>query len=115
MQTPNTHFIMGTVHEIVQAKMIMETTKYNFKYKPWYLYVVQCSDGTLYTGVTTDIDRRINEHNTSSRGAKYTKARRPVKLVYKRRYANRSEAQSAEYQFKKLLRGQKLEIIKNSA
>tara|TARA_R100001082_G_C4330788_1_gene145535 strand:- start:687 stop:950 length:264 start_codon:yes stop_codon:yes gene_type:complete len=83
--------------------------------KPWYLYVVQCSDGTLYTGVTTDTDRRINEHNTSPRGAKYTKTRRPVKLVYKRRYANRSEAQSAEYEFKKMLRGQKIQIIKNSS
>ena len=114
-QTLNTRFITDTAHESVRARMNMETTKYNFKYKPWYLYVVQCSDGTLYTGVTTDIDRRIDEHNTSSRGAKYTKARRPVKLVYKRRYANRSEAQSAEYQFKKLLRGQKLQIIKNSA
>ena len=83
--------------------------------KPWYLYVVQCNDGTLYTGVTTDTDRRIREHNTSCRGAKYTKTRRPVKLVYKRRYPNRSEAQSAECEFKKMLRGQKLQIIKNSS
>ena len=85
------------------------------KVPPWYLYVVQCNDGTLYTGVTLDTDRRIFEHNTSRRGAKYTRARRPVKLVYKRRYDNQAEALQAEYQFKKLLRGQKLQIIKNSS
>jgi putative endonuclease len=82
---------------------------------PWYLYVVQCNDGTLYTGVTTDTDRRIHEHNTSKRGAKYTKTRRPVKLVYKRRYATRSEAQRVEYQFKQMVRGEKIEIIKKSS
>ena len=79
--------------------------------KPWYLYVLSCNDGTLYTGVTTNIDRRIHEHNTSKRGAKYTKTRRPVKLLWSKEYPTRSEAQSAEYKFKKLFREQKLQII----
>ena len=79
--------------------------------KPWYLYVVNCSDGTLYTGVTTNIDRRVHEHNTSKRGAKYTKTRRPVKLLWSKEYASRSEAQSAEYEFKRLFHKQKLQII----
>ena len=79
--------------------------------KPWYLYVVQCSDGTLYTGVSTDIDRRVREHNGSKRGAKYTKTRRPVRLVWSKEFNNRSEAQSAEYNFKKLFHKQKWEII----
>jgi len=77
----------------------------------WHLYVVKCNDGTLYTGVTTDIDRRVREHNGSKRGAKYTKTRRPVKLVWSKEYKNRSEAQSAEYSFKKLFHKQKWEII----
>ena len=79
--------------------------------KPWYLYVVRCSDGTLYTGISTDIDRRVREHNGSKRGAKYTKTRRPVKLVWSKEFNNRSEAQSAEYNFKKLFHKQKWEII----
>ena len=79
--------------------------------RPWFLYVVHCSDGTLYTGVTTDISRRIREHNTGSRGAKYTRTRRPVELVYWVDFNNRSSAQKAEYKFKKLTRKQKDEII----
>jgi len=73
----------------------------------WFLYILQCSDGTYYTGVTTDMSRRINEHNNSSRGAKYTRTRRPVKLIYFSEYKNRSAAQKAEHQFKKLTRVQK--------
>ena len=77
----------------------------------WYLYVLQCSDGTYYTGVTTDIDRRVNEHNTSNRGAKYTKSRRPTRVVYFLEYDDRSSAQKAEYNFKRLTRKQKKETI----
>mgnify|MGYP005829858383 CR=1 FL=1 len=79
--------------------------------RPWFLYVVHCNDGTLYTGVTTDVSRRIREHNTGSRGAKYTQARRPVRLVYCIGFDNRSSAQKAEYKFKKLTRMKKNEVI----
>ncbi len=78
----------------------------------WWLYIVRCADNTLYTGVTTDVSRRLCEHNGTTRGAKYTKTRRPVSLVYKKGYPNRSTAQSAEYTLKKQTRAQKLEIIK---
>lgn len=78
----------------------------------WILYVLLCADGTYYTGITTDIDRRIREHNTNSRGAKYTRSRRPVKLVYTEYFSNRSSAQKAEYQFKKLSRSIKEEKIR---
>jgi len=77
----------------------------------WFLYVLQCNDGTYYTGITTNITRRLNEHNTSSRGAKYTKTRRPVEVVYRTRFKDRSSAQKAEYKFKRLTRKQKEEII----
>ena len=75
------------------------------------MYVLLCVDNTLYTGVTNDIDRRVNEHNHSTRGAKYTKARRPVKMVFFKEYKDRSSAQKAEYKFKKLSRVQKDKII----
>ena len=78
-----------------------------FDNKVWYLYVVRCSDDTLYTGITTDLKRRLNEHNTSKRGAKYTKTRRPINLVYYELYQSRSNAQKAEHKFKKLTREQK--------
>lgn len=81
------------------------------KNKPWFLYVVKCNDDTLYTGVTTDVDRRLNEHNSSAKGSKYTKVRRPVELVYWTDFKDRSTAQKAEYKFKKLMRKQKEEII----
>ena len=77
----------------------------------WYLYVVLCNDDTLYTGVTTDITRRIYEHNTTHRGAKYTKSRRPVKLVHCQSFNDRSTAQKAEYNFKQLTRKQKFGVI----
>ena len=77
----------------------------------WFLYVLQCDDGTYYTGITTNITRRLNEHNTSSKGAKYTKTRRPVEMVYWTCFKDRSSAQKAEYKFKRLTRKQKEEII----
>jgi len=75
------------------------------------MYVVLCSDGSLYCGVTTDVIRRVGEHNSSSRGAKYTRSRRPVSLVYQEHHSTRSTAQSAESRFKRLSRAKKLEVI----
>jgi putative endonuclease len=74
-------------------------------------YILECADGTLYVGVTTEVSRRIEEHNTSDKGAKYTKARRPVVLKHAEIFENRSEAQKREAFLKKLTRIQKLELI----
>lgn len=74
----------------------------------WFLYVLRCADGTLYTGITTDITRRLHEHNHSARGAKYTASRRPVELAGAWAKASRAQASSAEWHFKKLTRPQKL-------
>ena len=79
--------------------------------KKYYVYIVECVDGTLYTGYTTDIERRINEHNYSTRSAKYTRSRRPVKLKYKEEYDTVSEALKRENKIKKMSRKQKLELI----
>lgn len=75
------------------------------------VYILLCSDKSLYTGITTDIQRRLKEHNLSKKGAKYTKVRRPVSLVYCEEQANRSEATKREYAIKKLSREKKLLLI----
>ncbi len=80
----------------------------------YYLYILKCVDDTLYTGITVDLERRIKEHNTSKLGAKYTRARRPVKLVYSKRFRNRSLASKAESKIKKLSREGKIELITSS-
>jgi len=81
--------------------------------KKYHLYILQCSDKTLYTGITTDLDRRITEHNSTKLGAKYTHARRPVKLVYSKRFKDRSSASKEEARIKKLTKSEKLELVKN--
>jgi len=77
----------------------------------WRVYILKCSDDTLYTGITTNLDKRLNEHNHLKTGAKYTRIRRPVKLAYFESLANRSEASKREYEIKQLSRKQKLELI----
>jgi len=77
------------------------------------VYILQCADKSLYTGITVDLAKRVNEHNNSKLGAKYTMARRPVKIVYFKKFRNRSLASKAEIQIKKLSRKEKVELIKN--
>lgn len=77
----------------------------------YYLYILECADKTLYTGITVDLERRVKEHNTSKLGAKYTKARRPVKLVYSKKFRNRSTASKAEAKIKMLSREEKLKLL----
>ena len=79
----------------------------------WKVYIVECSDGTLYTGITTDTQRRLLEHNYSFKSAKYTRSRRPVKLVYEEDSQNRSTASKREYQIKKMKRRDKKILIDN--
>jgi putative endonuclease len=78
--------------------------------KSWYVYILKCADDTLYTGITTDVNRRLNEHNKGT-GAKYTKTRRPVILVAVSEASNRSEASKEEYRIKQLTRKEKLLLI----
>ena len=81
----------------------------------YYLYILKCSDESLYTGITTDLKRRVSEHNESSKGAKYTAARRPVELVYSKKFKNRSLASIEEFRIKKLSKMEKLALIKKIA
>ena len=76
----------------------------------WYVYILKCNDGTLYTGITNDLDKRVSSHNKGT-GAKYTKTRTPVEVVYHEKANDRSEASKREYQIKKLSRLAKENLI----
>lgn len=80
----------------------------------YWVYIAQCADGTLYTGMTTDTERRQEEHN-SGKGAKYTRSRRPVTIVYREECPDKSAALKREHAIKKLTRASKLNLIKISA
>lgn len=73
----------------------------------WCVYLLQCADGTFYTGITTDLERRLAEHNGSRRGARYTRVRRPVTLAYREPAADRAEAARREYAIRTLSRADK--------
>ena len=81
--------------------------------KVWYVYIVDCSDASLYAGITTDLDRRVREHNHESVGARYTRAKRPVTLRYSEEAENRSLASKREIAIKKMTRKQKLQLIRD--
>ena len=76
-----------------------------------YIYIVECADHTLYTGWTNNLEKRIQAHN-EGKGAKYTKSRRPVHLVYQEEFNTKAEAMKREYEIKQLSRQQKLELMK---
>lgn len=75
-----------------------------------YTYIVECKDGSLYTGWTTDLKRRISAHNAGT-GAKYTKTRRPVRLIYWEEFETKQEAMRREYAIKHMSRPEKLKLI----
>ena len=78
----------------------------------WYVYILRCSDNSLYTGITTDLERRIKEHNNSNKlGAKYTRVRRPVSLVYSETSLNRKTASQKEYKLKRLNKSEKEKLV----
>jgi putative endonuclease len=77
-----------------------------------YVYLLRCSDDTLYCGWTTDLEKRLDAHNNGS-GAKYTRSRRPMELVYFEEYDSKEEAMSREWKIKQMSRKQKMELIKN--
>lgn len=82
--------------------------------KKSYTYIVRCKDGSLYTGWTTDLKRRIAAHN-EGKGAKYTKSRRPVKLVYSEEFETKEEAMRREYAIKHMSRPEKIKLIEQKA
>lgn len=82
----------------------------------WQVYIVRCADGSLYTGITRDVERRIAEHNgDGAAGANYTRSRRPVALVYREAATDRSQASRREHAIKSLSRAEKLLLIEAAA
>lgn len=79
----------------------------------WFVYIVECADKSLYTGITKDLSRRIDEHNNSDKGAKYTRTRRPVHMVYFESASDRSQASKREKEIKGLTRREKLDLIRH--
>ncbi len=80
--------------------------------KQWFLYILECRDGSLYTGITDDLDRRLAAHN-AGKGAKYTRGRGPVTLVYREEMLSYSDALKREYRVKQLSRTEKLNLIES--
>lgn len=79
----------------------------------WTVYFLRCNDNSLYTGITTDITRRLYQHNNTKLGAKYTRARRPVTLVYSESAIDKSTASKREYQLRTLTKKQKETLVLN--
>ena len=80
---------------------------------PWYVYILRCGDGTLYTGITDDIPRRLAAHR-AGKGAKYTRGRGPLELVYTEQVPDKSAALRREYQIKRLTRQEKEKLIRGA-
>ncbi len=77
----------------------------------WFVYILRCEHDKLYTGVTTDVERRFNEHCQGKTGAKYTKANKPIEIAYTKKHKDRSSAQIDEARIKKLSKQEKEELI----
>jgi putative endonuclease len=77
----------------------------------WHVYMLLCNDGTLYTGYTNDLEKRIKAHNSGKNGARYTRSRRPIKLVYTEQVESKSAAARLEYRIKKMRRDKKKRLI----
>ncbi len=84
----------------------------NKESKQWFVYILRCADNSLYTGITTDIVRREKEHNDGKLGAKYTRARQPVFVVYQEAHNSRSEASKREIAIKKLSKNNKEKLLR---
>lgn len=82
----------------------------------WFVYIVRCADNSLYTGIARDVDKRVEEHNNNNASAaKYTRARRPVRLAYQEACGSRSHAARREYEIKQLSRAQKESLLATAA
>ena len=80
----------------------------------WFVYMIRCSDGSLYSGVTTDVNRRFEEHKKGRKGSKYVRAKLPLHVAYEETCASRSEAQAREYALKKLPKKEKEALAKGT-
>ena len=101
-----------STHYHSETCAIRQTSADTTIFMAWHIYIIECIDGSLYTGITNDLEKRITAHN-EGRGAKYTKSRRPVILRYSELVASRTSASKREYAIKTLSRAAKLELIQS--
>ena len=99
--------------ELLQDEGAAATSEVEKSPRSYHMYVVECADGTLYTGYATDVEQRVRAHN-EGRGAKYTRSRGPVRLAASASFATKHEALSAEFRFKRLSRAEKLACIEDA-
>ena len=78
----------------------------------YFVYILECADGSLYAGCTNDLEKRVQEHNRAKRGAHYTKIRRPVVLIYSKSFATLNSARKREAEIKRMTREKKLRLIR---
>ena len=96
--------------------MLSETEPNADAIKPWFIYILRCADNSLYTGIALDVNKRLDQHNgVNKNGAKYTKARRPVELVYQETSKTRSEACKREHAIKSLNKSDKELLINKTS
>lgn len=98
---------------ILRGKVPLQVKATGIMSSSWYVYILGCADGSLYTGITTDPERRLQEHNDGALGARYTRPRRPVELLYQEPVADRSAALKREYAIKQLSKAGKRALIAN--
>ncbi len=95
--------------QVIEVQLLSEALR-----NMWFVYIVKCTDNSLYTGFTNDLERRIKEHNGGS-GAKSLRGKKPVKLVYSETFKESGEARRREYAIKQWTRGRKLKLIYGAA
>ena len=103
----------STYKRMIEKMAERQKAKRGRKGEPWFLYILRCVNGTFYTGVTKDLERRVKMHN-DGRASRYTRARRPVTLIYQEDCAGHAEALVRECAVKALSRKQKEQLIKNA-
>ena len=94
----------------LNSMSLMETTSLEKNLHNWFVYILRCADNSLYTGLTNDLDQRLEKHNLG-KGAKYTRSRLPVEIVYSEKLASKSDALKRECQIKKMKRAEKMQLI----
>ncbi len=99
--------------KVTEYNIQHENRAFKLKQKGWFVYMLRCSDNSLYTGITTDISRRLEEHNSEKSVTRYTRARQPVELVYQESANSRSDAGKREVQLKKLKKIEKEFLVQN--
>jgi putative endonuclease len=95
----------------MKSNNLKKNVRKNIRNVEWFVYILECADKTFYTGITTDLERRVGEHNSKKSDTKYTRTRQPVKLIYSKKFKDRSAASKEEFKIKSLTREEKVKFL----